>query len=221
MENLYIIIPAYNEEANIAKVATEWHEIVKKLGNDSKLVIINDGSKDSTLPILENLQEQLTNLVVLNKANGGHGDTILYGYKYAIDHHADYVFQTDSDGQTLPKEFWGFWEERKNYNAIIGYRKNREDGISRVFVTKVLKLVIKVAFKESVVENVTGLMFKTENVKSLAMLMQNVIENHPKKYLQLKEMQKRYVDENLKVDVVVDKYIQMFNSIINNYEIER
>lgn len=76
-------------------------------------------------------------------------------------------------------------------------------------------------FKESVVENVTGLMFKTENVKSLAMLMQNVIENHPKKYLQLKEMQKRYVDENLKVDVVVDKYIQMFNSIINNYEIER
>ena len=142
MENLYIIIPAYNEEANITKVAMEWHEIVKKIGNASKLVIINVGSKDSTLQILENLQEQLTNLVVLNKENGGHGDTILYGYKYAIDNYADYIFQTDSDGQTLPEEFWGFWEERKNYNAIIGYRKNREDGISRVLVTKVLKLVL-------------------------------------------------------------------------------
>ena len=49
MESLYIIIPAYNEEENIRKVAVEWHEVVEKVGNNSKLVIINDGSKDSTL----------------------------------------------------------------------------------------------------------------------------------------------------------------------------
>lgn len=146
MENLYIIIPAYNEEANIAKVAIEWHEIVERIGNGSKLVIINDGSKDSTLQILEKLKEELTHLVVLDKENGGHGDTILYGYKYAIDNQAAYIFQTDSDGQTLPEEFWKFWEERKDYHAIIGYRKNREDGFSRIVVTKVLKFVLFMIF---------------------------------------------------------------------------
>ncbi len=146
MENLYIIIPAYNEEANIAKVAIEWHEIVERIGNGSKLVIINDGSKDSTLQILEKLKEELTHLVVLDKENGGHRDTILYGYKYAIDNQAVYIFQTDSDGQTLPEEFWKFWEERKDYHAIIGYRKNREDGFSRIVVTKVLKFVLFMIF---------------------------------------------------------------------------
>ena len=146
MESLYIIIPAYNEEENIRKVAVEWHEVVEKIGDNSKLVIINDGSKDSTLKELNELKTEMPNLIVLDKENGGHGDTVLYGYKYALDNNADYIFQTDSDGQTLPEEFWNFWEERKSYKAIIGYRKNREDGISRIIVTKTLKLIIFIIF---------------------------------------------------------------------------
>ena len=62
-------------------------------------------------------------------------------------------------------------------------------------------------------ENITGMMFKTEDTESLAQLMQKVIENHPKMYLQLKEKQKQFVDDNLKVSAVVAKYIKMFNSI--------
>ena len=41
MDKLYIIIPAYNEEANIELVAREWHEVVAGIGQDSRLVIIN------------------------------------------------------------------------------------------------------------------------------------------------------------------------------------
>lgn len=151
-ENLYIVIPAYNEEQNIEKVTTEWHEIIEKIGRESKLVIINDGSKDSTLDKLRSLEKQLSNLIVLDKENGGHGDTVLYGYKYAIDNNADYIFQTDSDGQTVPDEFWEFWNTRKEFNAVIGYRKNREDGISRIFVTKVLKLVLFLIFRLNVTD---------------------------------------------------------------------
>ena len=107
-ENLYIVIPAYNEEETITAVAKKWHKIVEKIGQHSKLVIINDGSKDNTLKKLKTLTKTLPNLVVLNKENGGHGDTILYGYKYALNKKADYIFQTDSDDQTLPSEFWIF-----------------------------------------------------------------------------------------------------------------
>ena len=70
-------------------------------------------------------------------------------------------------------------------------------------------------FRESVVENVTGLMFKTEDVESLASVMQQVVEQHPNIYAKLKESQKDYVERNLKVDAVVDKYRQMFDSINN------
>lgn len=163
-ENLYIVIPAYNEEENIDKVATEWYEVVEKIGENSKLVIINDGSKDGTLDKLRGLEKQFTNLIVLDKENGGHGDTVLYGYKYALDNGASYIFQTDSDGQTLPEEFWEFWNRRKEYNAIIGYRKNREDGISRIIVTKTLKLVLFLIFRLNVTDANTPFRLMDRNI---------------------------------------------------------
>ena len=142
MDKLYIIIPAYNEEANIEMVAREWHEVVAGIGQDSRLVIINDGSKDQTYEKLCALQEELPQLLPVTKENGGHGATVLYGYFYALEYGADYIFQTDSDGQTLASEFQGFWEQRDEKKILIGYRNHREDGISRIFVTKVLKIVL-------------------------------------------------------------------------------
>lgn len=149
-DNLYIIMPAYNEELNIDKVTKDYIDIVNKIGNNSKLVIINDGSKDRTLQKLKILEKMYPNLIVLNKKNSGHGPTLLYGYKYAIKQKPDYIFQVDSDDQTNPIEFWKFWEERKNYELIIGHRNKREDGFSRIIVTKVLKLVIFLTFKQIV-----------------------------------------------------------------------
>lgn len=145
-DKLYIVIPAYNEEANIEQVVKDWHPIVSKVGNDSKLVIIDDGSKDQTYAMLTKLMETYPSLVACTKPNAGHGATVLYGYHYAIDHGADYVFQTDSDGQTVPGEFWEFWKRRDRYAMVIGHRKGRQDGFSRVVVTKTLKVVCRVCF---------------------------------------------------------------------------
>ena len=146
MEKLYIIMPAYNEEVNIESVAKEWHEVVKRISESSRLVIIDDGSKDNTYHKLVEMKEELPQLIPLTKPNGGHGATLLYGYEYALNAGADYIFQTDSDGQTLPSEFPGFWDQRKKYDVLIGYRNHREDGASRVFVTKTLKVILFMIF---------------------------------------------------------------------------
>ena len=151
-EKLYIVIPAYNEEANIENVVKEWYEIVEKIGDTSKLVVINDGSKDNTLQKLQELKQNFKQLEVLDKKNGGHGDTVLYGYKYALDNNATYIFQTDSDGQTVASEFWEFWKDRKNYSAIIGHRDTRQDGFSRKIVTKTLKLVLFLIFSLNITD---------------------------------------------------------------------
>ncbi len=142
---LYIVIPTYNEKANIAEVVKDWYPIVKKYNGkrESRLVIINDGSKDETLEVLHKLAKGRPLLKVLDKPNSGHGATVLYGYNYALSHGADYIFQTDSDGQTRPDEFHQFWELRKKYDMVIGHRANREDGFSRFIVTKVLKYTVR------------------------------------------------------------------------------
>lgn len=154
MEKLYIVIPAYNEEENIENVINDWYPIVEQYHGDgeSRLVVINDGSKDGTQKILERLMSEKPMLVAITKENSGHGATVLYGYHYALRHKADYIFQTDSDGQTSPEEFHEFWEEKEKYDMVIGHRNKREDGGQRVFVTKVLKVVIRLCFHVSVTD---------------------------------------------------------------------
>lgn len=149
-DKLIIVIPAYNEEENIKDVINDWYPIVEKYGTDSQLVIIDDGSKDNTFGIMEEEAKTRPKFKPITKSNAGHGATVLYGYNYALENGADYIFQTDSDGQTLPSEFDQFWKEKENNDMVIGWRNSREDGFSRVFVTKTLKLVIRLCFKVKV-----------------------------------------------------------------------
>lgn len=146
MSCLYIIIPAYNEEENISLVIRQWHPVAERAGGESRLVILNDGSRDGTYEKMLAMQKDYPRLVPLNKKNQGHGATILRGYRYAIAHGADYIFQTDSDGQTLPEDFWQLWRDRRKCGLLIGYRQNRQDGMSRIFVTRVLRLVLWATF---------------------------------------------------------------------------
>ena len=141
MDKLYIVIPAYNEEANIEAVVGQWYPIVQAAGPESRLLVVNDGSKDSTGQKLEQLAARLPALLPFTKENGGHGPACLFGYQKALEAGADYIFQTDSDGQTLPEEFAAFWEKREQYDMVIGHRAGRQDGFSRLVVTKVLKYV--------------------------------------------------------------------------------
>lgn len=154
MDKLYIVIPAYNEESNIEQVINDWYPIVEKYnGNgESRLVIIDDGSKDKTFSIMQELAKDKPLFHPVTKKNAGHGATVLYGYNFALDAGADYIFQTDSDGQTLPQEFHEFWDLKDSYDMVIGWRNKREDGSSRVFVTKTLKFVLWLCFGVSITD---------------------------------------------------------------------
>lgn len=164
---LYIVVPAYNEEANIKKLIDEWYPIIDKYNGNgkSKFIIFNDGSTDNTSKIVRKSMKNKPLLDLVDKENSGHGATVLFGYQYALDNGADYIFQTDSDGQTNPEEFHAFWNLRKNYDMIIGHRNKRKDGKSRFIVTKVLKIVIKFIFHVNVTDANTP--FRLMNRKSL------------------------------------------------------
>ena len=147
-EKLFVVIPAYNESENIEKTISEWYPIVEKhqCNGQSRLVIVDDGSKDDTYKIIRKSAEDKPLIIPLTKENGGHGQTVIYAYNYAIANDADWIFQTDSDGQTDPAEFEKFWHIRNDYDAIIGSRPNRQDGWSRKFVEKTLLMILRLTF---------------------------------------------------------------------------
>ena len=149
MSKVFFVMPAYNEAENIEETIEQWYSVVDRLSSEGEspiLVIANDGSKDNTFSLMQELKKKYPLFEPLDKPNSGHGATLLYLYRYSIDHGADYIFQTDSDGQTNPDEFWQMWRNRMKYDFQIGYRKGRQDGSSRVFVTKVLRLVVWLIF---------------------------------------------------------------------------
>lgn len=166
MDKLFIVIPAYNEEETIHQVIEDWYPVVEQAGPLSRLVIIDDGSSDGTYQAVEKAAAARRQLMPITKKNEGHGATILFGYRYAVEQGADYVFQTDADGQTLPSEFGPFWEARSSYDMIVGHRNHRRDGMSRVFVTKVLKFVIRLFFHVGIVDaNTPYRLMKAEVLK--------------------------------------------------------
>lgn len=176
-DRLIIVIPAYNEEANIASVVQQWHPIVEKIGGDSRLFVINDGSTDGSREKLNRLKQTYTCLRVVSKVNQGHGATVLYGYRCAIAGGADYVFQTDSDGQTLPEEFWQMWEDRSKCGLLIGSRKSRQDGWQRVVVTRVLRLVLWTSFRCWVEDANTP--FRLMQAEQLKQVLREIPKDHP------------------------------------------
>ena len=152
---IYFVMPAYNEAANIEGTILQWYPVVEKCNEmcgDSRLVIANDGSKDDTFVIMQRLAAQYPLLIPIDKPNSGHGATVLLLYRYAIEHGASYIFQTDSDGQTSPDEFWQMYDNKEKYDFQIGNRQGRQDGASRVFVTKTLRFIVWIMFHEWVVD---------------------------------------------------------------------
>ena len=168
MSRIYFVMPAYNEAENIEETIKQWYPVVEKAGQECRLVIANDGSKDNTFLKMESMKKDFPQLIPLDKPNSGHGATVLYLYRYAIENGADYIFQTDSDGQTNPEEFWQMYENREKYDFQIGNRIGRQDGGSRVFVTKTLRFIVWLMFHEWVTDaNTPFRLMKTEKLKPI------------------------------------------------------
>ena len=148
MEKLFIVMPAYNEQDNIADTLAAWYPVIERhaANGESRLVAVNDGSKDDTFAVMQEFAKDHPLFTPLTKPNGGHGPTVIYAYNYAIEQGADWVFQTDSDGQTNPEEFEAFWEAREEYDGIFGNRTVRGDGKSRAVVEKVVCLLLRLYF---------------------------------------------------------------------------
>ena len=146
MDSLYIVMPAYNEEEIIESVVRQWYGLLGGKSEDSRLVVASSGSLDATNTILENLMNEMPQLVVLKDTDRYHGPKVIALYDHAIRNKADYVFHTDSDGQTDPSEFESFWELRDEYSAVFGYRESRGDGKDRAFVEKVVCFMLRLFF---------------------------------------------------------------------------
>lgn len=95
MEKKLVIIPTYNEKENAEKIIRK----VFSLDGNYDILIIDDGSPDRTADIVKNLQKEFDGRLHLIERSGklGLGTAYITGFKWAVEHKYDYIFEMDAD----------------------------------------------------------------------------------------------------------------------------
>ena len=137
-------MPAYNEAAAIESVCREWLELAGARG--FILIAIDDGSRDATGALLDELAREHGALRVTHQPNQGHGAAVLRGYRQAIEAGASWIFQVDSDGQFTPADFDALWAERERGPCVLGYRHRRDDPWLRKALSGVNRVLTRLLF---------------------------------------------------------------------------
>ncbi|WP_410220807.1 polyprenol monophosphomannose synthase [Pedobacter sp.] len=101
MSDSLVIIPTYNEKENIERIIRK----VFSLNAAIDVLIIDDGSPDGTAAIVQNLQKEFTGLH-LEQRNGklGLGTAYIHGFKWALSHNYEYIFEMDADFSHNPDD---------------------------------------------------------------------------------------------------------------------
>jgi glycosyltransferase involved in cell wall biosynthesis len=149
-EKLCIVMPVYNEEEAIGPVLKKWAEALDALGIDYTIRPYNDGSKDASLVVMRDVAKGLPRVDVRDKKNGGHGNTILTGYREASLDGYDWIFQIDSDDEMGPEKFGELWEKRNEYDFLVGYRDGRKQALPRKVVSFVSRLCVRLFYGKSI-----------------------------------------------------------------------
>ena len=102
MSDKLVIIPTYNEKENIEKII----RAVRALEGDFHLLIIDDGSPDGTAQIVKSLAKEFEGSLHLIERSGklGLGTAYITGFRWAIEHEYNYIFEMDADFSHNPKD---------------------------------------------------------------------------------------------------------------------
>lgn len=129
VNEISIVLPAYNEEPNVEGVVRSVVEYMNGLGIDYEVVVVNDGSHDRTGEILDRLKGEIPRLRPQHHPqNRGYGSALRTGFDASVKR---YVFYMDGDGQFDIRELELLLPLASEDCIVTGYRIERRDPLVR------------------------------------------------------------------------------------------
>lgn len=156
-----LIIPAYNEEESLKTT------IDSLSGLDVDFIIVNDGSKDSTVQVCRDNGYPFLDL----STNLGLAGAFQAGMKYAYRHNYDCAIQFDADGQHLPEYIESLIEAVKENDIVIGSRfvDQKKPKSLRMFGSNLISAAIKLTTGKKLTDPTSGMRaFNRRMIKQLA-----------------------------------------------------
>lgn len=123
---LSIVLPLLNEEENIPLLYNELKDVLNSMEEEHEIIFIDDGSTDTSLSLLTNLQEEDPRVVVVSfRKNFGQTAAMSAGFDYAK---GDVIVTMDADLQNDPHDIPMLISKiREGYDVVTGWRFDRKD----------------------------------------------------------------------------------------------
>lgn len=130
MSDSVVIIPTYNEIENIEKIIRAVFALEKRFD----ILIIDDGSPDGTALAVKRLQEEFPDSLHLIEREGkqGLGTAYIRGFKWALEHGYDYIFEMDADFSHNPEDLLRLYDACANQGADVAIGSRYISGINVV-----------------------------------------------------------------------------------------
>jgi glycosyltransferase involved in cell wall biosynthesis len=143
---LTVVLPAYNEEANVGPMIEAALEVLPGLVDDYEVIVVDDGSRDATSTVAEDWVERHYPAVRLLKheSNRGYGVAIRTGFQHA---RGSLIFYTDADRQFDISELAYFLPLAEQHDLVIGFRVYRYDSAIRSLVSWGYNRLVGVLFR--------------------------------------------------------------------------
>ena len=128
MAKIYIIIPTYNEKANIVELLDQIFSLRVEGLN---VLVVDDNSPDGTGQKVEKLKQNNPRLDIIHRQQkAGLGTAYVAGFKEVLRRGADYIFEMDADLSHNPRYIPDFLKAIKDYDLVLGSRYIKGGGVS-------------------------------------------------------------------------------------------
>lgn len=145
ISSISAVFPAYNDGGTIPSMVLTALMALRQVTNDYEVIVTNDGSKDYTRDILDELATRYPELhVIHHDQNQGYGGALRSGFAAASK---EWVFYTDGDGQYNPLELVDLVNALDDgVDVVNGYKISRHDPLIRIIIGRVYHHIVKIAF---------------------------------------------------------------------------
>ena len=147
IDELSVFFPCYNEEKNIKNTVDKTIPVLQKNAKNWEIILVNDGSKDNTGKVLEEIKKEYPKQIkiITHNPNRGYGAALksgLYNAKY------QWIAFTDADGQFDFTEVTKLIEKQQKTKAdiVIGYYLARQVSKAAIITSKIWELIVFVLF---------------------------------------------------------------------------
>jgi len=142
---LSVFFPAYNDSGTIASLVITAIQSASKLTPNYEVIVVNDGSSDSTGQILDELARLYPQVrVVTHTVNRGYGGALRSGFGAASK---EIIFYTDGDAQYDPSEMEALWQKMAPGTDLVnGFKISRADPLHRIIIGRIYHHTVKTLF---------------------------------------------------------------------------